>query len=128
MLLDLDIALASLVISVDRETEPHYNQSPTEENIIVTSTSAPRYDRIVSLIVIVLLGLAVVFLIDSNPNILRARLGGDLPTITVSWVLIASLVIIISAGADLLARAHPQMQTRTLPTINLGFASLELAP
>ncbi len=92
------------------------------------SSPAPRYERIVSLIVIVLLGLAVVFLIDINPNILRARLGGDLPTITVSWLLIASLVVIISAGADLLARAHPQMQTRALPTLNLGAVSLELAP
>lgn len=92
------------------------------------SSPAPRYERIVSLIVIVLLGLAVVFLIDINPNILRARLGGDLPTITVSWLLIASLVVIISAGADLLARAHPQMQTRALPTLNLGFISLEVAP
>lgn len=92
------------------------------------SSPAPRYDRIVSLILIVLLGLAVIFLIDSNPNILLARLGGDLPTITASWFLIGTLVIIISAGADLLARSHPQMQTRTLPTLNLGVISLEVAP
>lgn len=92
------------------------------------SSPAPRYDRIVSLVLVVLLGLAVIFLIDVNPNILRARLGGDLPTITVSWLLIASLVVITSAGADLMARAHPQMQTRTLPTVNLGFTTIELAP
>lgn len=94
----------------------------------MTASSIPRYDRIVSLVLVVVLGLAVVLLIDINPNILRARLGGDLPTITVSWLLIASLVIITSAGADLLARAHPQMQTRTLPVLNLGFATIELAP
>ena len=88
----------------------------------------PRYDRIVSLVLLVLLGLAVVFLIDINPNILRARLGGDLPVITVSWLLIASLVVITSTGADVFIRGHPQMQTRTLPTINLGFVALEFAP
>ncbi|ABU56429.1 MULTISPECIES: hypothetical protein [Roseiflexus] len=89
---------------------------------------APRYDRIVSLVLLALLGLAVVFLIDINPNILRARFGGDFPSITVSWLLIASLVVIASAGADIFIRAHPQMQTRSLPTIHLGIVQVELAP
>ncbi|NJO83686.1 MAG: hypothetical protein HC828_13365, partial [Blastochloris sp.] len=56
----------------------------------------PRYDRIVTLVLIVLVGLGMVFLIDVNPNILRARLGGDLPTITVSWLIIALLIAITS--------------------------------
>jgi len=94
----------------------------------VVSSPTPRYDRIVSLVLLVLLGLAVVFLIDINPNILRARLGGDLPVITISWLLVASLVVITSTGADVFIRGHPQMQTRTLPTINLGLVALELAP
>lgn len=88
----------------------------------------PRYDRIASLVLVVVLGLAVVLLVDVNPNILRAHLGGDLPTITVSWVLIALLVVITSTGADLLARDHPAMQTRTLPTLNLRFIKVELVP
>lgn len=88
----------------------------------------PRYDHIVSLVLVVVLGLTVVLLIDINPNILRARLGGDLPTIAISWVLVAALVVITSTGSDLLARLHPQMQTRTLPSINLGFTTIELAP
>lgn len=88
----------------------------------------PRYDRIASLVLIVVLGLAVILWIDINPNILRARLFGDLPTITVSWLLIISLIIITSAGADLLVRSHPQMQTRTLPTVNLGVLRLEVVP
>ncbi|WP_448543438.1 DUF5656 family protein [Roseiflexus sp.] len=88
----------------------------------------PRYDRIVSLVLLVLLGLAVVFLIDINPNILRARFGGDFPSITVSWLLIASLVVISSTGADVFIRLHPHMRTRSLPTVNLGFAQVELAP
>ena len=77
---------------------------------------------------LVLLGLAVVFLIDINPNILRARFGGDFPSITVSWLLIASLVVISSTGADVFIRLHPHMQTRSLPTVNLGFVQIELAP
>jgi hypothetical protein len=94
----------------------------------MSSSSMPRYDRIVSLVLVVSLGLAVVLLIDINPNILRARLGGDLPMITVSWLLIGLLMIIASTGADIQARAHPTMQTRTLPVLNLGFARTEIAP
>lgn len=89
---------------------------------------APRYERIVSLIFVILIGLAVIFLIDGNPNTLRIVLGGDLPTITLSWFLIASLTVITSAGADLIARSHPQMQSRRLPVLNLGLARLEVAP
>jgi hypothetical protein len=95
---------------------------------IVAPSPAPRYDRIVSLVLLVLLGLAVVFLIDINPNLLRARIGGDFPVITVSWLLIASLVVIASTGADIFIRAHPQMQTRTLPTLRLGRLAVEFAP
>jgi hypothetical protein len=95
---------------------------------MVVPSPPPRYDRIVSLVLLVLLGLAVVFLIDINPHILRAQLGGDLPVITVSWLLVASLVIITSTGADVFIRGHPQMQQRRLPTINLGVVALELAP
>jgi hypothetical protein len=94
----------------------------------VIPSPRPRFDRLVSLVLLVLLGLAVVFLIDINPNNFRARLGGDLPAITLSWVLVAALVIITSTGADVFIRAHPQMQTRTLPTINLGVVAIELAP
>lgn len=92
------------------------------------SSPTPRYDRIVSLVLLVLLGLVVVFLIDINPHVIRARLGGDLPVITISWLLIVSLVIITSTGADLFIRGHPQMQTRHLLTIDIGLARLELAP
>ncbi len=94
----------------------------------MTTSLTPRYDRIASLVLVVVLGLAVVLLVDMNPNILRARLGGDLPPITVSWLLIASLVVITSTGADLLARAHPEMQNRNLPTLNLGFLQFEVVP
>ncbi|HEU4326078.1 MAG TPA: hypothetical protein VFS21_23260 [Roseiflexaceae bacterium] len=95
---------------------------------MVIPSPKPRYDRIVSLVLLVVIGLAVVFLIDINPNIIRARLGGDLPVITVSWLLIGSLVVITSTGADVFIRAHPQMQARSLPTIRVGSLEFELAP
>jgi hypothetical protein len=94
----------------------------------VNSALRPRYDHIVSLVLLVLIGLTVIFLIDINPSNFRARLGGDLPAITLSWVLIASLVLITSTGADIIIRSHPEMQTRTLPVINLGFIRIEIAP
>lgn len=94
----------------------------------MSSALRPRYDRIVSLVVLVTIGLTVVFLIDINPSNFRARLGGDLPAITLSWLLIASLVVIISTWSDIFFRSHPQMQTRTLPTISLGPVRFELAP
>jgi hypothetical protein len=96
--------------------------------LVNAQSPTPRYDRIVSLIFVILIGLAVVFLIDGNPNTLRIVLGGDLPTITLSWFLIGSLAVIVSAGADLLARSHPQLQSRALPTINLGVTRIEVAP
>lgn len=88
----------------------------------------PRYDRIVSLVMLVIIGLTVVFLIDINPSNFRARLGGDLPAITLSWLLIGSLVVITCTGADAFIRSHPSMQTRQLPVLNLGFMRIELAP
>lgn len=96
--------------------------------MVGATSPAPRYERIVSLILVILIGLSVIFLIDGNPNTLRIVLGGDLPTITLSWFLIASLTVITSAGADLLARSHPTMQSRRLPVLNLGLARLEVAP
>jgi hypothetical protein len=94
----------------------------------MTYSPTPRFDRIISLVMIVMLGLAVVFLVEVSPNILRLYLGGDLPVITVSWLLIASLVVVAAAGADIMARSHPEMQLRDLPTINLGVARIELVP
>jgi hypothetical protein len=94
----------------------------------VNSALRPRYDRIVSLVLLVIIGVVIIFLIDINPSNFRARLGGDLPAITLSWLLIASLVLVTSTGADILIRSHPEMQTRALPTLNLGFVRIEVAP
>lgn len=94
----------------------------------MVSSSKPRYDRIVSLVILVVIGMAVIFAIDVNPAIFRVWLGGDFPVITVSWLLIGSLVLITSTGADVFIRAHPTMQTRSLPTLRLGRIAFEFAP
>lgn len=94
----------------------------------MAASFSPRYDRIVSLVMVVSLGLAVVLFIDTNPNILRLIVGGDFPIITLSWMVIAVLIVIASTGADVLARGHPEMQTRTLPVLKLGFIKTEVAP
>lgn len=94
----------------------------------MVSSSKPRYDRIVSLVILVVIGMAVIFAIDVNPAIFRVWLGGDFPVITVSWLLIGSLVLITSTGADVFIRAHPTMQTRSLPTLRFGRIAFEFAP
>lgn len=95
---------------------------------MITPSPPPRYDQIVSLVFVILIGLAVIFLVDGNPNTLRIVLGGDLPVVTLSWFLIGSLVLIVCAGADLLARSHPQLHARALPTIVIGAIRIEVAP
>lgn len=91
--------------------------------------TAPKYDRIVPLIGLVLLGLGVALLLESRlENTPLIRPGGDLPALPVSWAIMAALVVLVSTGADLLARAHPQMQHRALPAIRLGPVEIEIAP
>ncbi len=88
----------------------------------------PRYDQIAALVLIVAVGLGVIFLIDINPNILRARVGAILPGISVAWLLVVLLGLIASAGADVLARGVPAIQQRDLPGVTLGNKRFELAP
>ncbi|HEY1013420.1 MAG TPA: hypothetical protein VGE07_11985 [Herpetosiphonaceae bacterium] len=89
----------------------------------------PRYDRILPLISLVVLGLMVVFLLEGSPdNPLVARLGGDLPVISVAWIVIAMLAVVISTGADLLARSHPQLEHSTMFTLPGRLSRVEFAP
>ncbi|MBA3471023.1 MAG: hypothetical protein H0T53_15420 [Herpetosiphonaceae bacterium] len=89
----------------------------------------PRFDRILPLISLVVLGLMVVFLLESNPdNPLVARISDDLPVVSVAWVVIALLAIVVSTGADLLARAHPRLEHSSLLTLPGRLRRIELAP
>ncbi|NJP05823.1 MAG: hypothetical protein HC837_09480 [Chloroflexaceae bacterium] len=95
---------------------------------VTTRRLTPRYDRIVPLVLLVVLGLTVLFWIDSNPDLLRIEFAADIPPVALSWVLVVLLAVLASTGADLLARSHPEMQTRTVPTLNLGFTRIEILP
>ena len=89
----------------------------------------PRFDRILPLISLVVLGLMVVFLLESNPdNPLVARISNDLPVISVAWLIIALLVIIIGTGADLLARSHPQLEHSSLLHLPGPLRRIEIIP
>lgn len=89
----------------------------------------PRFDRILPLISLVVVGLLIVFLIESNPEYpLVARISNDLPVISVAWFVILLLVIIISTGADLLAKSHPALEHRTLLVLPRWLGNVEIAP
>ncbi len=89
----------------------------------------PRFDRMLPLISLVVLGLMVVFLLESNPDYpLVARISNDLPVISVAWFIIALLVIIISTGADLLAKAHPALEHRELLRLPGPLSKIEIVP
>lgn len=89
----------------------------------------PRYERMLPLISLVVLGLLVVFLLESNPdNPLVARISSDLPVISVAWMVIGVLVIVISTGAEILARKHPQLEHSTLLTLPGRLRHIEFAP
>ncbi|MFN3372145.1 MAG: hypothetical protein ACK44M_01105 [Chloroflexus sp.] len=67
----------------------------------------PRYEQIVTIAFIVTIGLAIVFLIDTSTVNPRFAFGGDLPDISLSWLLIGSLALLAAMGADWVARSHP---------------------
>ncbi len=88
-----------------------------------------RFDRILPLTSLVALGLMVVFLLESNPeNPLVARISNDLPVISVAWLIIAVLIVVISTGADLFARSHPQLEHSTLLRLPGRLRNIEIAP
>ncbi|MCS6886777.1 hypothetical protein [Chloroflexus sp.] len=68
----------------------------------------PRYEYIVTVAFIVTIGLAITFLIDSSTVNPRFAFGGDLPEVSLSWLLIGSLVLLTAMGAEWIARPHPQ--------------------
>jgi hypothetical protein len=68
----------------------------------------PRFDRIVPLVTLVLLGLGVVFLLELNTQLLIVDLGETLPSFSVAWPLVAGLALITGIGVELVARGEPQ--------------------
>lgn len=71
--------------------------------------SGPRFDRIVPLVTLVLVGLGVVFLLELNTASLQVNLGQNIPTFSVAWPLIGLLAMVTGIGVELVARAEPHL-------------------
>lgn len=89
--------------------------------------SGPRFDRIVPLVTLVLVGLGVVFLLELNTNLLIVDLGDELPSFSVAWALIAALALITGVGVELIARGEPHLYASGwLTELEIGQRRLEL--
>lgn len=90
--------------------------------------SGPRFDRIVPLVTLILVGLGVVFLLELNAEPLVINLGDNLPQISVAWVLVGLLAIVTGIGVELVARAQPQLYSSGwMTSFRLGQRQFELA-
>jgi hypothetical protein len=69
----------------------------------------PRFDRIVPLLTLVLVGLGVVFLLELNTDLLIVNLGEGLPSFSVAWLLLAGLSLVTGVGVELIARTHDRL-------------------
>lgn len=92
------------------------------------SLSGPRFERIVPLVTLVLIGLGVVFLIELNTQLLIVNLGENLPSFSVAWPLLGALALITGIGVELVARAQPQLpRSGWISRISVGQRTVELA-
>lgn len=88
----------------------------------------PRFDRIVPLVTLVLVGLGVVFLLELNTQLLVINLGESFPAFSVAWALIGVLALVTGIGVELIARTQPHIHTSAwLTTLSLGQRRIELA-
>lgn len=71
--------------------------------------NGPRFDRIVPVVTLVLIGLGVVFLIELNPQPLVIDPGLGIPSISIAWPLIAVVALVTGIGVELVARAQPSL-------------------
>lgn len=87
----------------------------------------PRFDRIVPLVTLVLLGLGVVFLLELNTQLLIVDLGETLPSFSVAWPLVGALALITGIGVELVARGEPNLYNSGWQTqLTLGGRHIEL--
>lgn len=87
----------------------------------------PRFDRIVPLVTLVLLGLGVVFLLELNTQLLIVDLGETFPSFSVAWPLVGALALITGIGVELVARGEPQLFNSGWQTqLTLGQRQIEL--
>lgn len=90
--------------------------------------NGPRFDRIIPLITLILVGLGVVFLLELNRDQLIFNVGAGLPTFSIAWGLIGVLAMVTGIGVELVARGYPQIYTSGWhSSIALGGRRIELA-
>ncbi len=88
----------------------------------------PRFDRIVPLLTLVLVGLGVVFLLELNTDLLIVNLGEELPSFSVAWLLLAGLSLVTGVGVELIARTYDRLYRSGWTTeLALGRRRVELA-
>lgn len=88
----------------------------------------PRFDRIVPLVTLVLVGLGVVFLLELNTQFLVVNLGENLPTFSIAWPLIGVLALVTGIGVELIARSYSKLYASGwITTIGFGQRMIELA-
>lgn len=88
----------------------------------------PRFDRIVPLVTLVLVGLGVVFLLELNTQFLVVNLGENLPTFSIAWLLIGVLALVTGIGVELIARTYSRLYASGWVTsIGVGQRVIELA-
>ena len=80
----------------------------------------PRYDRIVPLVTMILVGLGIAFILDAGPARPVILLGADLPSIGVSWLILAIIALVAGLGTEFVIRGHPRFTHRWLTPVRLG--------
>jgi hypothetical protein len=88
----------------------------------------PRFDRIVPLVTLVLVGLGVVFLLELNTQLLVINIGESFPAFSVAWALISVLSLVTGIGVELVARTQPHIHTSAwFTSLSFGQRQIELA-
>ena len=80
----------------------------------------PRYDRIVPLVTMILVGLGIAFILDAGPARPVIVLGAGLPSLGVSWLILAVIALVAGLGTEFVIRGHPRFTHRWLTPVRLG--------
>jgi hypothetical protein len=88
----------------------------------------PRFDRIIPLVTLVLVGLGVVFLLELNATQQVINPGEGLPRFSVAWALIGVVALVTGIGVELVARAQERLYTSGwITTVRFRQRQAELA-
>lgn len=92
------------------------------------TTRGPRFDRIIPLVTLVLVGLGVVFLLELNTSQRVINPGSGLPRFSVAWALMGALALLTGTGVELVARSATRLdRSGWLSALQIGSRRFELA-